>query len=485
MVFINFILNRNTQNMIGYGDKNDLLYSIPEDMKWFKKITTSSPNSVVIMGYNTWKSIPKKPLPLRKNVIITKHHYTETMESISSEDKETLVADSYETAIRMIEADDISYENIYVIGGEQLYNYILDHHLETLRCIYETKVSHLLWDTFTYTFKFCNIPISEEYVLWNHFSKHCKGKCNLQEYSELQEFMCDFNIFVKQQDINTNEKQYIDLLKKICEQGNVKSSRNSDVTSIFGEKMVFDLRKGFPLLTTKKMGWKTILRELLWFISGSTNNKELQEKNVHIWDQNASAEFLESRGLFYEEGDLGPVYGFQWRHFGASYEGVQKDYKSLGIDQLQNVIDLIKNDPASRRIIMSAWNPCDLDKMALPPCHVMVQFNIEGEYIDAQLYQRSGDMFLGVPYNIASYSFLLHIIGTITGYVPRFLHHVLGDAHIYNSHLEVVNEQVNRVPLKSPKLSIQAIDSLDDIHESKFMITDYQSYNALKADMIA
>ena len=165
--------------------------------------------------------------------------------------------------------------------------------------------------------------------------------------------------------------------------------------------------------------------------------------------------------MSYEENDLGPVYGFQWRHFGAKYINRYCDYKGKGEDQLQNVIDLIKKDPSSRRIILSAWNASDLNKMALPPCHVMVQFSIDKGFIDAQLYQRSGDMFLGVPFNIASYALLLHIVGSITGYTPRYFHHVLGDAHIYVNHIDAISEQIFRVPLEFPKLTLK--EKISDI----------------------
>jgi len=247
--------------------------------------------------------------------------------------------------------------------------------------------------------------------------------------------------------------------------------------------MTFDLRLGFPLLTTKKMGYKTILRELLWFISGSTDNRILQKKHVHIWDQNASKEFMESRNLNYEEGDLGPIYGHQWRHYGENYSNYHKKYN--GFDQLKYIIDTIKNEPDSRRIILNSWNPCDIDKMSLPPCHVMIQFYIEDEFIDAQLYQRSGDMFLGVPFNIVSYSFLLHIIGKLTNYTPRYLYHILGDAHIYENHLDVVDEQLQRVPYDSPKLILGKLSSIDSISEDDFRIENYQCYSQLKTEMIA
>ena len=202
------------------------------------------------------------------------------------------------------------------------------------------------------------------------------------------------------------------------------------------------------------MPWKTILRELLWFIIGSTNNQDLQDKKVHIWDANASKEFLETRGLSYEEGDLGPIYGFQWRHFGANYVDHKTDYQGQGVDQLQWIIHEIQTNPTSRRLIMSSWNPVDLDKMALPPCHIMIQFNIDNQFIDAQLYQRSGDMFLGVPFNISSYSFLLHIIGKITDYIPRYFIHIIGDTHIYKNHIDGLKEQLKRNPLPLSHLEI-------------------------------
>ena len=194
---------------------------------------------------------------------------------------------------------------------------------------------------------------------------------------------------------------------------------------------------------------------------------------------------METRGLDYEEGDLGPVYGFQWRHFGAEYKGTDGNYQGKGVDQIKYIIETIKKDPSSRRLIFSAWNPCDIDKMALPPCHVMVQFSVSGEFLDAQLYQRSGDMFLGVPFNIASYSFLLHIIAKLTNYKARYLHHVLGDAHIYSNHLDVVEQQLERVPYGFPELRIGYFSDIDNIKEEDFTIHNYKSHSPLKTEMIA
>jgi thymidylate synthase len=252
--------------------------------------------------------------------------------------------------------------------------------------------------------------------------------------------------------------------------------------------MEFNLQKGFPLLTTKQIGYKTILRELLWFIKGSTSNQELNDKNVHIWNMNSSKEFLDSRNLDYEEGDLGPVYGFQWRHFGAEYESCHSDYSGKGIDQLKNIIHLIKTEPTSRRIILNSWNVSDIDKMALPPCHVMCQFNVNtnNNTLNCQLYQRSGDMFLGVPFNIASYSLLTYIIAKITGYIPGKFIHILGDTHIYESHLNAVNKQLERVPYSFPELLISdELSDIDNIKEEYFIMKNYNPYPKITAPMVA
>ena len=293
----------------------------------------------------------------------------------------------------------------FIIGGSQLYNYVYDKYHSNIDIIYETFINY----TFDYRrLEHSNINCSKldfkinTDKLFSKITYNYIDDSNINLNENIREYFngidglhgIQINMYQNLNNINYDEKQYLDLMRNILYKNNIKDSRNSTVISSFGEKMVFDLRKGFPLLTTKRIPFKTVLRELLWFIKGSTSNKELNDKNVHIWDANASKEFLSKQGLNYEEGELGPVYGFQWRRFGAEYYDKRVTYlQEEGVDQLQNVIDMIKNDPTSRRIILSAWNPVDIPKMALPPCHVMIQFNIEGEYIDAQLYQRSGDMF--------------------------------------------------------------------------------------------
>eukprot|EP00057_Strongylocentrotus_purpuratus_P035106 XP_797720.1 PREDICTED: thymidylate synthase [Strongylocentrotus purpuratus] len=242
-----------------------------------------------------------------------------------------------------------------------------------------------------------------------------------------------------------DEDQYLDLIRHIQAHGHVKGDRTGTGTkSIFGAQSRYNLRDQFPLLTTKRVFWRGVAEELLWFVKGCTNATELQDKKIHIWDANGSKDFLEKRGLgHYEEGDLGPVYGFQWRHFGAEYKDRFTDYTGQGVDQLANVIETIKNNPDDRRIIMSAWNPPDLPKMALPPCHAFVQFYVCNGELSCQLYQRSGDMGLGVPFNIASYSLLTYMIAHVTGLKPGDFVHTLGDAHVYLNHIEPLKEQVS------------------------------------------
>lgn len=483
---LNLIYSDSVDGIMGIN--NDLYCKIHSDLKMFQKITSTMFNNhknVIIMGYNTWKSIGEKPLKDRTNIIITKKHYNEI------ERYDILTFQSLDKCFEYLDEGDVG--KIFVIGGSYLFSEIIKNYFDSIDLIYQTRiideVNSFLFPSFNIIYnKIPLIKYENDKRIQNIKQTKKKERGNIFDFQKKKYVSKEIeyyeNIYQKNECINHQEFQYLNLLKDILENGTQKESRNSTVYSHFGSRMIFDLREGFPLLTTKKMPWKTILRELLWFIKGSTSNKELQSKGVHIWDGNASKEFLKTRGLSYEEGDLGPIYGFQWRHFGAEYKDHKADYQGQGIDQLQWIINEIKNNPTSRRLIMSAWNPVDLDKMALPPCHIMVQFNIEDTYIDAQLYQRSGDMFLGVPFNISSYSFLLHIIGKLTGYIPRNLIHVIGDTHIYSNHINAVKEQLLRIPSNFPTLKINQINTIDSIQEKDFEITNYNYYPTIKAEMI-
>lgn len=285
------------------------------------------------------------------------------------------------------------------------------------------------------------------------------------------------------------EEQYLQLIRDILSEGIMENGRNGNVLTVFGAAMRFSLENNsIPILTSKRVAWKTCLKELLWFIRGDTSNTRLQEQNVKIWNGNGSRDFLDSRGLQHlKEGDLGAVYGHQWRFFNANYETCDTDYTGKGVDQLQYVIDNLKNPETrnSRRLLVSAWNPCQLDEMALPPCHVLMQFNvIGGDKLSCALYQRSGDVGLGVPFNIASYSFLTHIIAKHCGLKPyEFIYH-LGNAHIYDDHIESLKIQVDRQPYDFPTIEIkQTRDNINDYTMDDFELTGYKAHETIKMEM--
>ena len=289
---------------------------------------------------------------------------------------------------------------------------------------------------------------------------------------------------------NKEEEQYLNMTRRVIDEGILEEGRNGNTICLYGEKMEFSLDDNvLPLLTSKKVAWRTCLRELLWFISGSTSNHKLQEKKVRIWDGNSTREFLDSRNLHHlEEGDLGPVYGHQWRHFNAPYTTHDADYRGKGIDQLATVIDQLKNDRQSRRIVLSAWNPAQLDEMALPPCHAFVQFHVVNDSkLICCLYQRSGDVGLGVPFNIASYSFLTHMLAHHTGLKAHKFIHFIGNAHVYESHVEALKEQLNNETFSFPtvRMVCPVRDKIEDYVEEDFVVEGYKSGKVVKMDMVA
>lgn len=291
----------------------------------------------------------------------------------------------------------------------------------------------------------------------------------------------------KSAEINVQEMQYLETIRRIIDTGYKREDRTGVGTlSIFGTQMRYSLRDNIiPLLTTKRVFFRGVAEELLWFIRGSTNAKDLQAKNIHIWDGNSTREFLDASGFIdRQEGDLGPVYGFQWRHFGAKYKTCYDDYTGEGIDQLSEVINRIKNNPNDRRIIMSAWNPIDIPEMALPPCHCLAQFFVANGELSCQLYQRSADMGLGVPFNIASYALLTHMIAHVTGLKAGELVHTTGDTHVYLNHIEPLEEQLRRVPKPFPTLHFKRnVQTIDEFQFEDFEIRGYDPYPTIKMEM--
>ncbi|MGG1687645.1 thymidylate synthase [Pseudalkalibacillus sp. NRS-1564] len=261
-------------------------------------------------------------------------------------------------------------------------------------------------------------------------------------------------------------KTYLQLCEEILHNGTKKSDRTGTGTvSVFGHQMRFDLQEGFPALTTKKLHLRSIIHELLWFLNGDTNVKYLQDNGVHIWNEWAD-----------EDGELGPVYGHQWR----SWTGAD----GSTVDQIAKVVEQIKTNPNSRRMIVTAWNPSEVDNMALPPCHCLFQFYVADGKLSCQLYQRSADVFLGVPFNIASYALLTMMMAQVCDLEPGEFIHTLGDAHIYNNHIEQVNLQLTREPRDLPKMKINPdVKSIFDFSFDDFELTDYNPHPHIKGEV--
>jgi thymidylate synthase len=292
--------------------------------------------------------------------------------------------------------------------------------------------------------------------------------------------------------MHRQEYQYLKLIKNIIKNGVKEKGRNGTTYTQIGAMMRFSLEKNkIPIMTTKKLAWRVCLKELLWFIKGDTDNKLLKEQNVNIWNDNATRNFLDSRGLTnLEEDDLGPVYGHQWRFWNSKYSNAQTNYTGKGVDQLQNIIDDLNKykltGESSRRMIMTAWNPEQINNMALPPCHVLSQFHItDGNKLSCSLYQRSADMGLGVPFNIASYAFLTHILAKHCDLEPKEFIHFLGNAHIYDDHIDSLNIQLDNEPYSPPSLFFEKKDNIEDYKLEDFKIEDYKYNSQIKMKMRA
>lgn len=290
-------------------------------------------------------------------------------------------------------------------------------------------------------------------------------------------------------------KNYIQLVKQIIKDGDLQPNRTGvDAISLFGTQMRWDLLEGFPLLTTRRMFFRGIVEELLFFLRGETNTKLLEEKGVNIWKGNTTREFLDSRDLGYPEGEMGPGYGFQWRNAGGTYPLWRKEKIRDGIDQLQEAVILLREDPFSRRNLVCAWDAVSIDDMALPPCHVLFQFNvrsnemIRANQLDCMFTMRSVDTILGLPFNIASYALLTHILAKITGILPGHLIFSGGNTHVYKTHLAGFKEQMYRTPFCLPRLKIKKeLNSLEDAEKLCFediILENYQSHPGIQFDMV-
>ena len=319
------------------------------------------------------------------------------------------------------------------------------------------------------------------------------NKMNIDNLSIKQREQPGITYYQGQECVNEGEQSYLDLLRKILNEGQRKEGRNGTTISSFGERMEFNIENQFPLLTTKRMFWKGIVGEIVWFLNANTDAKKLNEMGVKIWDGNSSREYLDSIGLTdYREGDCGPIYGFQWRNFNGTYRGPDVDYikEGNGVDQLASIIEQIRTNPGSRRLLMSGWNPYQEKQMALPPCHTLYQFYVNDGKLSCQMYQRSGDMFLGVPFNIGSTALLTYMIAHLTGLKPHKIILVIGDAHIYECHTDAVKKQIDRTPTEFCQLRIKEredgsdIVNPEDFRMDDFELVGYKSQGRIKAKMV-
>lgn len=446
----------------GIAKEGSIPWSNKDDMRFFRDMTIGKRKNAVIMGRLTYEAIPEnyRPLEGRKCIIISRTWRQEAHPEIS-------VYPSLSDALAGIGSSLNSYDEVFVCGGEQLYAEAIRDFGYLCKKIFVTRLKN------DYTCdQFFPFDVVKD-------MKQMAEPVKTRDYTRYTFLPNEIH----------GEAQYLSLLQKILDEGENKPDRTGTGTkTMFGTRMEFDLRDRIPILTTKRIFYEMVIKELIFFISGKTDTRLLEEQGVKIWSGNTSKEFLEKNGLNYEVGDMGPLYGFQWRHWGAEYEGCDSDYTGKGIDQLKTLVDNIRQDPFSRRHVLSTWNVAQLGQMVLSPCHVLCQFNVSSDrkWLDCQLYQRSGDMFLGVPFNIACYSILTAMIAHITQLKPRKFVHVIGDAHIYNNHGDQVKRQLRRTPRPFAKLSFRdatRIHEIDDFGINSFIVEDYNSWPAIQADM--
>jgi len=456
-----------------FGYKNSLPWpSIKEDMENFQQITDKN---IIIMGRCTYESIGK-PLPNRTTIVITK-----TKEIVNG----ILYAENLDAALELSKKIIMKGEakNTFVIGGVSLIKEAMCK--KELEYVYRTLVigkqcfqaDKYIYDDF-------------ELKLFTLLENRCLNTSNI--FCRQNNIVIHLEKYIHK-DSDHPENSYLELASKIITKG-VKSSNRTgiDTLSLWGEKLEIDMSKGFPLLTSKKVYFKGVAVELLWFLSGKTDTTILEKQGVNIWKPNTSRDFLNKRGLTgYKEGELGPGYGFQWRHFGAKYiPNKQLEIGEEGVDQILwviNAINIVKNDPSnelSRRLLVNTWNPLDLNKMALVPCHYSFQFQVRDGFLNCLVTLRSNDFFLGDPFNIASYSLLCYMIGYLTGLKPGKLVFSIADAHIYSNHIEQVKEQLSRPMRKWPTLEIVGSPAnIDSFTMDNFKIVDYFPHTAITAVM--
>lgn len=491
MVLYNIVLC--SDNCGGISKDNSIPWKINEDSQYFRDLiskTYSNKKNIFIMGRKTYeqmKNLIKDNIPL-----VVTHQNINNINTINN-------LDDIDNKIKEL-IDTNNIYKVFVLGGASLYNYFFDNYSKYDMTIYWNLINKdYKCDNFIHEYIY-EIFKAQSFLI-NTVIIYCID-LNINETIELtvhRPFNLNKTLQFKELKINEDEENYLRLMRKLLENGIKEECRNGFTRSLFGNILEFNLNK-FPLLTTKKTFLTGIFEELMFFIKGQTNANILNEKGVKIWDKNTSRSFLDKCGLTnYEVGDMGPMYGYQWRYFNAEYTGMNGDYTNKGYDQLSYVLDLLKTDPKSRRIIMTTYNPSMAKQGVLFPCHgvtIMFHTNFIADNIltlDIMQTQRSCDYFLGVPFNIASYSLLVYMICHVLNndesckykYKPGKLVINLGDYHLYEEHLEQAKRQILRVPQDFPTLNIKnKVLRLEDFKLEDIELLDYHCYAGIKADMI-
>tara|TARA_Y100000389_G_scaffold200323_1_gene240515 strand:+ start:38670 stop:40058 length:1389 start_codon:yes stop_codon:yes gene_type:complete len=446
----------------GIGANNDMPWNLPHDLQKFKTLTS---NKIIVMGYSTYLSLPIKPLSNRLNIVITTKKELQNKENLIF----TNLLDVYSVIDEHVEHS----SDVMIIGGQSIYEHFIG-------------ICDKLYVTY----------IDKKYECDRMFP-YIDSRFKLEDYDTpifYENEKCYVQNLVFTNDItrngNEHEKQYIDLCNRILKDNiDIRTDRTGTGTiSTFGERIEFDISKNIPLLTTKRIPWKSCIEELLWFLKGQTDANILKNKGVNIWNGNSSKEAQNKLGLDHlKEGDCGANYSFQWRYFGQKYETCDSEYvKNTEHDQINNIINLLKTEPTSRRIFLSSWNPCDLKKTVLPPCHVSAQFYVNNNELSCHMYQRSCDVFLGLPWNILSYSVLTYILSKICGLTPKRLIISFGDTHVYQNHIEQVLTQLKREPLTQPVMKLSDTISnknIEDITIDDFELFGYFPHPSIYAPM--
>ena len=459
------IVAMDSRNGIGY--KGNIPWYCSEDLKHFRATTL---NSTIIVGRKTAETLPV--LKKRRVLCLTRGSpdstdwkckvcFIHSLTDIKSREKETVI----------------------IAGGAQVYESAIK--TGQVRRIYRTIIKGV-FECDTYF----NLDWLNTFVITKEEISPVTG--NVYQVLEKLPILSSSPLKEPRHHEDDGEYQYLNLLRDVYTNGTVRKSRNGDTKALFMNTMRFDLRVGFPLLTTKKMFMRGILEEFLFFLRGETDSTILSNARVKIWEGNTSKAFLASQSLPYAPGVMGPMYGYQWRHFNAPYI-IDKEGRPIspkgGIDQLSNVINLIKNDPHSRRILMTSYNPAQAAEGVLYPCHsIIIQFYVQDQFLDMSCYNRSQDLFLGVPYNIASSALLLSTVAKLTDKKPRYLSMVMGDTHLYSCHTKQAILQQNRIPYSPPSLEMPNIKNIGDILKLKasdFNLTNYKSHKTIKALMVA